>query len=72
MGTNTYTLDENGYALCVSCKRKFFIKDLEQCAMCDRWLCRSCGTYLRQGYMGAFGYFCKSCMKFVKENPESK
>lgn len=60
MGINSKDLSEDGYALCVSCRKKKFIEDLaDQCVMCGRWVCKSCATYRRQGY--PYGYMCKSC-----------
>ena len=43
MGTNSYDLNESGYALCSSCRKKFFIRDLvDKCGICDRWFCKDC------------------------------
>lgn len=68
MGLSTRQLDENGYASCVSCRRKKFISEMEQCILCDRWVCRDCATYLRQGYQGAYGYVCKACSRKIRSS----
>ena len=39
MGTNTTTLDQNGYGLCGVCRKKFFVGQLYTCAYCDKWIC---------------------------------
>lgn len=39
MGTNTTTLDQNGYGLCGTCRKKFYIGQLDSCAYCDKWVC---------------------------------
>lgn len=59
MGYSTKTLNENGYAACVDCRKKTFIKDLAECVYCGRWVCKKCATYRRQGL--PFGYMCKRC-----------
>lgn len=59
MGYSTKTLNESGYASCVDCRRKFFISDIVECVFCERWVCKSCATYRRQGT--PFGYMCKRC-----------
>ncbi|MBQ8763966.1 MAG: hypothetical protein IJZ07_07665 [Clostridia bacterium] len=41
MGTNTTTLDQNGYGLCGTCRRKFYIRDLDVCAYCQKWVCNT-------------------------------
>ena len=66
MGLNSNHLNEDGYALCVSCRRKHFIRDMDQCPICNKWVCHECGTYLKQGYHGAYGYFCKRCMTKIR------
>lgn len=60
MGINSRNLSANGYALCVSCRKKKFIEELaDQCVFCERWVCKKCAIYRRQG--NPFGYMCKLC-----------
>lgn len=60
MGINSRDLNEDGYAMCVSCRKKKSISDLaDKCVFCDRWVCKSCATYRRQGV--PYGYMCKAC-----------
>lgn len=60
MGTNSRSLDREGNAICISCRKKKALYDLaDQCVMCDRWVCKECATYRRQGM--PFGYVCKAC-----------
>lgn len=66
MGLNTYHVDENGNAMCTSCRKKIFISEADQCILCERWVCHSCGTYLRQGYHGSYGYVCKACLMKIR------
>lgn len=64
MSLNSSSLNENGEALCVSCKKKFGISNLETCVVCDKFVCKSCATYRRQG--DPYGYVCKSCQNKLK------
>ncbi len=65
MGINSRQLSIDGRAMCVSCRR---IKNLEEladtCIFCERWVCKECATYRRQG--SPFGYMCKSCKRKYK------
>ncbi len=64
MGYSTRYLNEEGFAACVDCRRKKFINDLAECAVCGRWVCKSCASYRRQG--NPFGYVCKRCKVKLK------
>ena len=64
MALSSNQLNEEGKAGCVSCRRTTSINALESCACCDRFVCKSCATYRRQG--NPYGYVCKSCYQRVK------
>lgn len=60
MGINSRELDENGYALCGACRKKFFISELEdQCGICGKWFCRNCARTVPAGH--GYGTICKNC-----------
>ena len=56
-GYNTMQLDEKGYGMCTSCRRKKFTGDLEICFSCDKFVCKDCAKYIRQYH----GWVCKRC-----------
>lgn len=64
MAYNSEYLDENGYGMCISCRKKIFIHNLESCAICERFVCKDCATYRKQG--NPFGYVCKKCLQDLK------
>lgn len=67
MGVNSYELDEYGYALCCSCRRKYRIGDLEeQCGICNRWFCKFCAKPTPQGH--GSGKICKNCYNKIKNS----
>lgn len=60
MGINSRELSRDGYAMCISCRKKKPLSELaDQCVICERWVCKECATYRRQGL--PFGYMCKAC-----------
>lgn len=51
MSTNSSELNESGYALCICCRKKFFISDLEdQCEFCGKWFCKNCAKPVPAGH----------------------
>lgn len=60
MGLSSTSLDEHGNAICVSCRKKYYVSELETCPVCGRFVCKNCGTYLKQS---PYGYICKTCLK---------
>ena len=66
MGVNSKDLNENGYALCACCRKKYFISELEdKCAFCNKWYCKSCSRPTPEGH--GSGNVCKICyMKYKK------
>ncbi len=58
------SLDKDGRAVCISCRQKKSISDLENCVGCDHFVCKSCATYRRQG--SPYGYVCPSCYQKMK------
>lgn len=65
MGTNSYDLNESGYALCSSCRKKFFIRDLvDKCGICDRWFCKDCARPTPPSH--GCGEICKNCYTKIK------
>lgn len=60
MSLNSKTLNERGFAICVSCHKKFPVSDLETCNYCNRFVCIKCATFVKSG---AGGIACKSCFK---------
>lgn len=65
MGRNSNEINENGETICISCRRKKFISEVELCILCDRFVCKSCATYLRQGDP-FYGWVCKRCYRSIK------
>ncbi len=63
MGINSNHLNEEGYAMCISCRRKKFVSDLEPCQICGRFVCKSCYKVLRNS---SFKYVCKKCVSNLK------
>lgn len=65
MGLSSKQLDEHGYALCCVCRRKFFLRELEeQCEFCGNWFCKDCAMPTPKGH--GFGKVCKKCYNKVK------
>lgn len=51
MSTNSSELNESGYALCICCRKKIFISDLEdQCEFCGKWFCKNCAKPVPAGH----------------------
>ncbi len=65
MGLNSNGLSEDGYAKCVSCRKKTFISNLELCVECDRFVCSNCARYRRQG--NPYGWVCRKCAAKLKD-----
>lgn len=60
MGVNSRELNEFGYALCCCCRKKYFLRDLEdQCPFCGKWFCKNCAKPVPPGH--GFGKVCKRC-----------
>lgn len=59
MALSSTFLNEKGQAGCVSCRKTTSVSNLVTCAVCDRFVCKSCATYRKQG--NPYGYVCKSC-----------
>ena len=59
MSLSSARLNENGYAICTICRKKKFISELETCVLCDKFVCKDCATYRRQG--NPYGYVCRRC-----------
>lgn len=58
-------LDQNGYTVCLACRRKKFISDLTTCSGCGRYVCRSCSKKL--SFLE--GDYCPKCHeRFKKAN----
>lgn len=64
MGINSDHLSIDGKGKCISCRKNFSISKLETCVICDRFVCKTCATYRKQG--SPYGYVCKSCSKSIK------
>lgn len=64
MSYNSNSLNDAGEAMCISCRKKFSVRELEHCALCQKFLCKSCATYRKQG--NPHGYVCKGCMGKLK------
>lgn len=64
MGLNSEALSEDGYAICISCRKKTSVGELELCVECDRFVCKNCATYRRQG--NPYGWVCKKCREKLK------
>lgn len=60
MSYNSTSLNQKGEAMCISCRKKFFTSNLQNCAMCEKYVCKQCASYRKQG--NPFGYVCKSCL----------
>lgn len=71
MGTNSTQLDENFNTKCISCRRIVSGSDAELCVCCDRFVCKSCATYLRQGDP-FYGWVCKKCYAQIKASKRKK
>lgn len=65
MSYNSESLNEAGEAMCISCRKKFSIHELENCAICEKFICKSCATYRKQG--NPYGYICKKCLERLKQ-----
>lgn len=66
MGINSYALNQEGDAMCVSCRKKTHVDKLELCAVCDRFVCSNCAKYRRQG--NPYGWVCKKCALELKND----
>lgn len=66
MGISSNTLSIDGFALCISCRKKTFIDRLEVCVVCDRFVCADCAKYRRQG--NPYGWICKKCALKIAGN----
>lgn len=55
MSLNSKQLNEQGHALCGDCRKKFFVSDLDSCAYCDKFVCKSCARK-KNGFTA-----CKKC-----------
>lgn len=65
MGVNSNELNEYGYALCCVCRKKFFLRDLEdQCGICGKWFCHNCAKPVPKGH--GYGTICKKCYTKIK------
>lgn len=71
MGVNSRELDESGYALCGCCRKKFFLRDLEdQCEFCGKWFCKSCSKPVPAGH--GYGKICKRCYTKIKNEDRKR
>lgn len=59
MALSSGHLNERGQAGCISCRKTTSVSSLETCVVCDRFVCKSCATYRKQG--SPYGYVCKRC-----------
>lgn len=59
MALSSEYLNEKGQAGCVSCRKTTSINILETCVVCDKFVCKNCATYRKQG--SPYGYVCKRC-----------
>ena len=67
MGLNSRELNEEGYALCCVCRKKHFIRDLEdQCGICGKWFCHECSKPTPSGH--GYGNICKNCYIKIKNS----
>lgn len=57
MSLNSRQLNEDGYAICTVCRKKFFVKDLKLCSYCDCFVCKTCATKKDASIV------CKKCTK---------
>lgn len=64
MALTSRFLNASGNAGCVSCRKTKSISELESCTLCDRFVCKGCATYRRQG--SPYGYVCKTCYRKSK------
>ena len=62
MGASTTQLDEHGYGLCGTCRKKFFISQLDTCDYCDKWICPTHKKKINGLPV------CPSCYMFIKKN----
>ena len=59
-------VSEDGQAQCTSCRKVCPLSQLESCVCCDKFVCKSCATYRRQG--NPYGYTCKRCHRQLKND----
>ncbi len=59
LSVNSREYNEEGYGMCINCRRKKFISELVDCEICGRLVCKNCATYRRQG--NPFGWICPKC-----------
>ena len=50
---------EDGKVKCTSCHKVVPLLQAESCVCCDKFVCKTCATYRRQG--NPYGYVCKRC-----------
>ena len=62
MGASTTQLDEHGYGLCCTCRKKFFVGDLYVCAYCDKFVCKTHKKNYR------YVEVCPSCYMAIKKS----
>ncbi len=60
MGLSPNYINEEGNAACCVCRKKVYISDVETCIICDKFVCKNCARYRKQG--SPYGYVCKKCM----------
>lgn len=65
MGYNTEYANENGEVMCTSCRKKVKDGSFKVCVCCDKFVCKNCATYRRQG--NPYGYVCKRCYNKLKK-----
>ncbi len=55
MGINSNHASEDGKVRCISCGKHISVGTAELCTACDRFVCSSCATKTKDGYI------CKKC-----------
>ena len=62
MFDSEYTLDDDGTAVCGVCGRRYKLRNLDSCFICDKWVCKNCAKHKDPDGMGEVVY-CPSCFK---------
>lgn len=51
-------VNEEGYVMCNTCRRKIRFQDAKDCACCDKFVCKYCAKQRRDGLA-----ICPKCYK---------